>query len=106
MLKDWLAFDDSDFKETILDCMGDGVVAADCNGFITYMNPAAAAILGCGADERRGAHFDSVFTLRDFDSGDSQESLFSKTMLSCSSIGLRNRSVLKANDGTEKFISA
>ncbi|NTV91477.1 MAG: PAS domain S-box protein, partial [Clostridiales bacterium] len=54
----------------------------------------------------RGEHFDSVFTLRDFDSGDSQESLFSKTMLSCSSIGLRNRSVLKANDGTEKFISA
>lgn len=51
----------TDYLNSILECMSDGVVAVDTDGRITTFNRAATTILGYDADAVAGAPFDEVF---------------------------------------------
>ena len=51
----------SDYLNSILDCMSDGVIAVDSEGLVTMCNRAASAVLGYAADDVKGQRFRDVF---------------------------------------------
>ncbi|TNM37365.1 response regulator [Nocardioides albidus] len=52
---------------SILDCAGEGIVGLDRSGRLTFVNPAAAALLGDDPDELVGASFHDLTQPRDVD---------------------------------------
>ena len=43
-----------EFRAVVMDNMAEGLYALDADGLVTYMNPAAASMLGWTEDELRG----------------------------------------------------
>ncbi len=54
---------------TALDSIGDGVIAADSEGVVTYMNPTAEAITLWKKKEAVGRHLHDVCVMRDLETG-------------------------------------
>jgi PAS domain S-box-containing protein len=52
-----------EWLEVTLASIGDGVIATDTKGMITFINPVAAALTGWTAQEVLGHHIDDVFRL-------------------------------------------
>jgi len=55
-----------------LDAMADGVIVSDTDGNVVFLNPVAARLLGCNADEVRGQPSHDIFVLRHAETGDEQ----------------------------------
>ncbi len=92
--------------KAILSCIGDGVISADINGIIEYMNSNAEHLTGWSADTAIGRHFDEVFTLKNLNSEISIKSPVAAALEAGAAVGLLNNTVLISKDGERKFISA
>jgi len=55
-----------------LDAMADGVIVSDTDGNVVFLNPVAARLLGCNADEVRGRPSHDIFVLRHAETGEEQ----------------------------------
>lgn len=86
---------------TTLSSIGDGVIATDDAGNVTFINPVAEALTGWKAAEAAGVHLDSVFAIFDEDSRVAIESPVAKVLRGATTAMLTNHTVLVRRDGTK-----
>lgn len=55
--------ENKEFISAVVDSIGDGVIATDSTGEVTYMNAFAEKIIGCGSDVCIGKKYNDVFTV-------------------------------------------
>ncbi len=87
--------------ETTLTSIGDGVVATDTTGRITFMNPTAAQLTGWSRTDAVGKQLDDVFPLLNETSRTKVQSPFDKVVRTGSVVGLANHTILVRKDGSE-----
>lgn len=95
-----------EFAETILSCIGDGIIYTDISGKILYMNPVAEGILGCKSEEEYNREFSEVLVLTNVVTGEAVENPVAKAIQRNEPVGLTRNTVFTAKDGRQKYISA
>jgi PAS domain S-box-containing protein len=106
MSKDIKLESNNNFLVAILESIGDGVVATDISGNITFFNAAAEEITGWYASEAKNRKFYELFVFIDGTTNQIIESPISKVLKSGRQIGLQENSVLVTKKGEQKYISA
>jgi PAS domain S-box-containing protein len=89
------------FFETTLAGIADGVLVADPQGRVTYMNAIAEGLTGWSSDEARGKSLQHVFEIIDETTRATVENPVNRVLKSHSVGGITNHTVLIAKDGTE-----
>ncbi len=87
--------------ETTLTSIGDGVLATDTSGRITFMNPEAASLTGWSRTEVMGKKLDEVFQIFNESTRAKAESPFDKVLQTGHVVGLANHTILRRKDGSE-----
>ena len=87
--------------ETTLTSIGDGVLATNTKGIITFMNPEAGRLTGWPRSEALGKSLSQVFRLINESSRAEVESPFIKVMKTGSAVGLANHTILIGKDEAE-----
>jgi PAS domain S-box-containing protein len=90
--------------ETTLNSIGDGVVATDTAGRITFINPEAVRLTGWARADAVGKSLKDVFRIVNESSREEVESPFDKVMRTGSAVGLANHTTLVRRDGSEVAI--
>jgi PAS domain S-box-containing protein len=85
--------------QTTLSSIGDGVVATDAAGLVTFMNPVAEALSGWKSEDAVSEPIEDVLVLLREDSTTSVENPIRKALLEGMIVGLANHTVLLAKDG-------
>jgi PAS domain S-box-containing protein len=85
-----------------LSSIGDGVVATDRAGVITFINPVAQALTGWAEAEALGRPLQEVFRVVNEQSGQPIENPVGKVIRNGPLAGLANHSLLVARDGTRR----
>jgi len=85
---------------TTLKSIGDGVIATDPKGQITFMNSVAQTLTGWLIEEGLGRPMEDVFHIVNEETGDTVESPVTKVIREGVVVGLANHTVLIAKDGT------
>ncbi|MBB6216217.1 PAS domain S-box-containing protein [Anaerosolibacter carboniphilus] len=96
----------NEFFLATLTSIGDGVVATDLSGKITYINLSAEELIGWKSEEAIGSFFDDVFHLIHSHTKDWLPSPVQKVLQSGIPEGLRKHTVLLLKNGSRKYISA
>jgi len=90
---------------TTLKSIGDGVIATDTEGLVTFMNPVAEVLTGWNQKEAAGKPLKDVFYIINEETRERCENPFEKILETGGIVGLANNTVLVAKDGTEKPIA-
>ncbi|GAB4290786.1 MAG: hypothetical protein Kow0090_04000 [Myxococcota bacterium] len=90
--EEWLA--------TTLKSIGDGVIATDRSGVITFMNPIAEKLTGWKEKDARGEPLNKVFNIINEKTGKRVENAVSKVLRKGVIVGLANHTVLVSKNGT------
>jgi PAS domain S-box-containing protein len=90
---------------TTLASIGDGVIASDEKGRITFMNGMAEALTGWPASEVMGQPVERVFRIVAEDTRTTQEIPIIEALQHGVIVGLANHTILISRDGTERSIS-
>jgi PAS domain S-box-containing protein len=85
--------------QTTLSSIGDGVVATDAAGLVTFMNPVAEALSGWKSEDAVGRAIEEVLVLLRENSTISVANPIRKALLEGMIVGLANHTVLLAKDG-------
>jgi diguanylate cyclase (GGDEF)-like protein/PAS domain S-box-containing protein len=88
-----------------LSSIGDGVIATDVKGDITFINPVAQKLVGMDENEAAGKHINEIFKIVNEESGQPVEIPVEKVIREGSVVGLANHTALISKDGTEYLIS-
>jgi PAS domain S-box-containing protein len=96
----------SDFLTAILESIGDGVVATDISGNITFFNAAAEEITGWSINEAMNRRFYELFLFIDGISNQIIESPINNGLKLGNRIGLQENTVLVTKERGRKYISA
>ena len=86
---------------TTLSSIGDGVIATDPRGNVTFLNPIAAALTGWSSDEATGQALDVVFSIVNEDSRAVVESPVAKVLREDVIVGVGNHTILLQRGGLE-----
>ncbi|HWR60606.1 MAG TPA: ATP-binding protein, partial [Clostridia bacterium] len=97
---------DKDRMLAILACMGDGVISADLEGNIDFINSAAEVLTGWTALEALGRKMEEVLVIICEESRIQAKDAISRAMETGRSVGLKNHTELLARNGTRYCISA
>lgn len=97
---------DKERISAVLENIGDGVISADINGRIDYINRSAEILTGWSIEEAQGRLLEEVFRLINFKTRELVESPFKRALEQRKQVGLTNYTALIAKDGSEKLISA
>jgi PAS domain S-box-containing protein len=84
-----------------LSSIGDGVVATDNFGKITFMNPTAEALTGWSGEQALGLPLDSVMTLLNERTRERADNPVGRVLRDGHVVGLANHTVLIGKDGRE-----
>jgi PAS domain S-box-containing protein len=90
--------------QATLDSIGDGVVATDAQGRVTFLNPIAQALTGWTATQARGRLLEEVFSIFNEQTRRPAPNLARRVLSEGVVVGLANHTVLIARDGTERPI--
>ncbi len=90
---------------TILQSLGDGLIATDAHGTITLMNPVAEKLTGWARDEAVGRHITEVFDIIDARTGEAAVIPVMTVLRDGVSVSLVNHTVLRARDGALHHIA-
>ncbi len=90
---------------TTLESIGDGVIATDDRGIVTFINPIAEALTGFSAQEAIGKPIETVFHILNEESRKEVENPVSRVLRDGVVVGLANHTVLLSKDGKEVPIS-
>lgn len=90
---------------TTLKSIGDGVIATNTKGRITFMNDAAEAVTGWTQPEAAGKPLAEIFHIINEETREQCENPFEKIVKKGKIVGLANNTVLVARDGKEKLIA-
>ncbi len=86
---------------TTLRSIGDGVIATDSDGFVTFMNPVAEELTGFPEADARGRPLEEVFRIFSEETRQPVESPVAKVLREGAVVGLANHTVLRARNGSE-----
>jgi PAS domain S-box-containing protein len=89
----------------ILRSIGDAVIAADLQGRVELLNPAAEALTGWRGEEALGLPLADVFRIVSEDTGQILENPVAKVLSEGVVVGLANHTLLVARDGTKRPIA-
>jgi PAS domain S-box-containing protein len=87
-----------------LSSIGDGVIATDANGYVSFINPVAEELTGWQQAEALGKPIQEVFHIVNEDTHHEVENPVKRALQDGVIIGLANHTVLIAKDGTERPI--
>ena len=90
-----------DFLYTTISSIGDGVIATDTNGKITFLNGVAQKLTEWTQQEAAGVQLDEVFRIVNEHSRDAVESPVAKALREGAAVGLANHTLLIGKNGTE-----
>lgn len=90
--------------EVTLSSIGDGVIATDKSGRITFMNPVAEALTGWSNDAARHQPLPAVFRIVNELTREAVEDPCAKVLRTGRCVGLANHTVLIAREGGERPI--
>ncbi|MEO8372984.1 MAG: ATP-binding protein [Candidatus Solibacter sp.] len=90
--------------QTTLSSIGDGVIATDAAGVVTFMNPVAEALSGWNTENAVGKPIEEVLVLRRENSTASVPNPIRKALLEGVIVGLENHTILLARDGRSLHI--
>ena len=85
--------------------IGDGIIAADADGRVTYMNGVAEALTGWTNDTAKGAPLADVFHIINEKTRERVGNPAALVIRSGRTLGLANHTVLISRDGTERSIA-
>lgn len=88
-----------------LSSIGDGVLATDVEGRVTFMNPLAEALTGWKTDEAQGRSVLEVFRIVNETSRQEVDCPVGRAIREGVVVGLANHTLLIARDGTERPIA-
>jgi PAS domain S-box-containing protein len=88
-----------DLFHATLSSIGDGVIATDANGTVTFINPVAASLSGWGENTAVGRNIDEVLHLVREDTDEAIENPITHALRTGETVGLENHTVLVAKDG-------
>lgn len=91
--------------QTILNSIGDAVIATDTKGFITQINPVAQKLTGWIWDQAYGRKLTEVFHIIDSQTRERVESPVEQVITTYKIVATANQSILIAKDGSEYHIS-
>jgi PAS domain S-box-containing protein len=94
-----------DWWSVALSSVGDGVIATDGRGGVTFMNPAAEKLTGWPAPEGLGQRIENVFRIVDEDTRQVIENPVERVLRQGSVVGLTNHTILLRRDGREVRIN-
>jgi PAS domain S-box-containing protein len=86
---------------TTLTSIGDGVIATDAKGRVSFLNPVAEALTGWTSTEAKGRHLDEIFRIVNEDTRNTVESPVAKVLSAGAIVGMANHTLLLRRDGTE-----
>jgi PAS domain S-box-containing protein len=95
---------DRQWLETTLRSIGDGVIATDKKGFVTFMNIMAENLTGWNQGDAIGKKLSEVYNIENSDTGKRGPNPVTKVLRERTSVGLLNHAVLVARNGTRTFI--
>jgi PAS domain S-box-containing protein len=84
--------------------IGDGVIATDAEGRITFMNAVAETLTGWAADDARSRPLDAVFHIVNEHTRRPAENPVTRVLRGGMTVGLANHTLLVARDGHERPI--
>jgi two-component system cell cycle sensor histidine kinase/response regulator CckA len=90
---------------TTLRSIGDGIIATDTEGMISFMNPIAEALTGWIQEDAVGSPLADVFNIINEETRQRCENPFEKILETGGIVGLANDTVLISKDGTERLIA-
>ena len=96
---------ESERLSVTLSSIGDGVLAADTEGRVTFMNPLAEALTGWTSDAAMGHSVLEVFHVINQSSRDEVDCPVGRCLREGKVVGLADRTLLIARDGTERPIA-
>jgi PAS domain S-box-containing protein len=94
-----------EYFRVTLSSIGDGVIASDEKGVVTFLNPAAEAMTGWPVEEALGNPLADVFRIFNEKTGQPVENPADLVMRSGNVVGLANHTVLVHRNGTERPIA-
>ncbi len=97
--------EESERYAVTLSSIGDGVIATDVDGCVTFMNPIAEALAGWKMDEALGRSVLQVFRVINETSREALECPVGRALREGRVVGLAQHSLLIARDGTERPIA-
>ncbi len=97
-------FEQRAWLQVALSSMGDGVLATDPEGRVTYLNPVAEALTGWPIADAAGEDVETVFRIVNEITRAPVEQPVRRVLASAGVVGLANHTILVARDGTERNI--
>jgi PAS domain S-box-containing protein len=79
--------------------IGDGVIATDSGGRVTFLNPTAEALTGWPLSEAAGRPLGEVFRLLNEDTGEPAKNPVARVLREGTMVGLANHTVLITRNG-------
>jgi len=86
---------------TILDSIGDAVIAADISGKVIRLNPVGESLTGWKLEDSMGKSLSQVFDIRNAITGERAQNPVEKVLATGRLVGLANHTVLISKNGTE-----
>ncbi len=84
-----------------LTSIGDGVIACDLEGRVTFINPVAASLTGWTAEDALGSPFRQVFVIINEKTRLPTEDILARALSERRAVAMANNTVLVARDGRE-----
>jgi PAS domain S-box-containing protein len=97
-------FSDAELLRVTLLSIGDGVIATDLHGQVTFLNPVAQSLTGWLQAEAEGHGLEEIFRIVNEDSRAEVENPATRALKEGLIVGLANHTLLIAKDGTERPI--
>jgi PAS domain S-box-containing protein len=97
-------FERGERLEVTLASIGDGVIATDAHGSVTFMNTVAEALTGWNEEDAKARPLKSVFAIINEETRRPVDNPVERVIQSGAIVGLANHTVLIAKDGTERPI--
>jgi PAS domain S-box-containing protein len=101
---DETVFDRRDWLQITLSSIGDGVITADAEGRVNYLNPVAEKLTGWTLGEAAGVEVERVFRIINETTREPVEQPVRKVIERGLTVGLGNHTLLIARDGSERPI--
>jgi PAS domain S-box-containing protein len=89
----------------VLTSIGDGVIATDAQGRVTFTNPVACDLTGWDREESAGKPLEHVFRIVSEETREPVEQPVARVLRDGTVVGLANHTLLIARDGTERPIA-
>ena len=98
------AAEQREWLQVVLSSIGDAVIATDCQGQVTFLNPVAETMTGWGRDDAVGRPLDEIFRIINEEHRGPVSSPVARVLREGIIVGLANHTVLIGRDGTERPI--